>query len=196
MSISGFKDAISEQSATESATEAVTCQEGGASPDTVSATSQSIDEPTKDVVRYLFLFFFFGQMRTSHDTVSSCQSVCQQIMIMIITFLSPQVSVLVLKVQSVCVGMEAVGESTAVALEVGKVTPSQLGNISLRQYLSNRSLGREMHAGVRAFCTTVHETEFYTGLLYDDLNVCFGMIFEFALTFQSLIYCTCFTCGN
>lgn len=102
VSISGFKDAISEQSATESATEAVTGQEqeGGVSPDTVSAASQSIDEPTKDVV-----------------------------------------SVLVLKVQSVCVGMEVVGESTAVALEVGRVTPSQLGNVSLRQYLSNRSLG-------------------------------------------------------
>ncbi|XP_056223427.1 UHRF1-binding protein 1-like isoform X3 [Seriola aureovittata] len=102
VSISRFKDAISEQSATESATEAATGQEqeGGVSPDTVSATSQSIDEPTKDLV-----------------------------------------SVLVLKVQSVCVGMEVVGESTAVGLEVGQVTPSQLGNVSLRQYLSNRSLG-------------------------------------------------------
>lgn len=54
-----------------------------------------------------------------------------------------QVSVLVLKVQSVCVGMEVVGESAAVALEVDKVTPSQLGNVSLRQYLSNRSLGKK-----------------------------------------------------
>ncbi|XP_054480502.1 UHRF1-binding protein 1-like isoform X1 [Anoplopoma fimbria] len=102
MSISGFKDAVSEQSATESATEAVIGQEqeGGVSPDTVSAASQSIDDPTKDTV-----------------------------------------SVLVLKVQSVCVAMEAFGGSTAVALEVGRVTPSQLGNVSLRQYLSNRSLG-------------------------------------------------------
>ncbi|XP_068573464.1 bridge-like lipid transfer protein family member 3B isoform X1 [Cebidichthys violaceus] len=102
VSISGFKDAVGEQSATESATEAVIGQEqeGGVSPDTVSATSQSIDDPTKDIV-----------------------------------------SVLVLKVQSVCVAMEAFGESTAVALEVGRVTPSQLGNVSLRQYLSNRSLG-------------------------------------------------------
>ncbi|MEQ2302143.1 hypothetical protein AMECASPLE_003571 [Ameca splendens] len=101
VSISGFKDAISEQSLPESATEAITVQEkeGAASPDSVSATSQSIDEPTKDTV-----------------------------------------SVLVLKVQSVCVGMEAVGESSAVALEVGRVTPNQLGNISLREYHSNRSL--------------------------------------------------------
>ncbi|XP_033989258.1 UHRF1-binding protein 1-like isoform X3 [Trematomus bernacchii] len=104
VSMSGFKDAISEQSATESATEAAIGpeQEGGVSPDTVSATSQSIDDPTKDTV-----------------------------------------SVLVLKVQSVCVSMEAFGESTAVALEVGRVTPTQLGNVSLRQYLSNRSLGGE-----------------------------------------------------
>ncbi|XP_035003786.1 UHRF1-binding protein 1-like isoform X3 [Hippoglossus stenolepis] len=102
VSMSGFKDAVSEQSATESAAEAAFSQEqeGGVSPDTVSATSQSIDEPIKDIV-----------------------------------------SVLVLKVRSVCVGMEVVGESTAVALEVGQVIPSQLGNVSLRQYLSNRSLG-------------------------------------------------------
>ena len=53
---------------------------------------------------------------------------------------------LVLKVKSVCVGMEVVGESTAVALEVGQVTPSQLGNVCLRQYLSNRSLGKQLSA--------------------------------------------------
>ncbi|XP_075886196.1 bridge-like lipid transfer protein family member 3B isoform X3 [Nelusetta ayraudi] len=102
VSISGFKDAISEQSVAESASEIAIGQEqeGGVSPDTVSATSQSTDDPTRDTV-----------------------------------------SVLVLKVQSVCVGMEAVGESAAVALEVGQVTPSQLGNVCLRQYLSNRSLG-------------------------------------------------------
>uniref|UniRef100_A0A7N8WSZ5 Bridge-like lipid transfer protein family member 3B n=1 Tax=Mastacembelus armatus TaxID=205130 RepID=A0A7N8WSZ5_9TELE len=96
--------------AAESATEAVIGQEqeGGVSPDTVSATSQSIDETTKDIV-----------------------------------------SVLVLKVQSVCVGMEVVGESTAVALEVGQVTPSQLGNVSLRQYLSNRTGGDISSASIR-----------------------------------------------
>ncbi|RVE56637.1 hypothetical protein OJAV_G00223570 [Oryzias javanicus] len=108
VSISGFKEAVGEQNATESAAEAVTGkeQEGGASPDSASAASQSIDEPTKDIV-----------------------------------------SVLVLKVQPVCVSMEVEGESSAVALEVGRVTPSQLGNISLRQYLSNRSLaGGESHS--------------------------------------------------
>uniref|UniRef100_A0A671VXS2 Bridge-like lipid transfer protein family member 3B n=1 Tax=Sparus aurata TaxID=8175 RepID=A0A671VXS2_SPAAU len=93
-------------SATESAAEAATGheQEGGVSPDTVSATSQSTDDPTKDI--------------------------------------------------SVCVGMEAEGESTAVALEVGQVTPSQLGNVCLRQYLSNRSLGGDInsasHKGVHS----------------------------------------------
>lgn len=59
-------------------------------------------------------------------------------------------SVLALKVQSVCVGMEAVGESTAVALEVGQVTPTQLGNMCLRQYLSNRSLGKMSNAKVKS----------------------------------------------
>ncbi|XP_061523827.1 UHRF1-binding protein 1-like isoform X3 [Phycodurus eques] len=99
MSISGFK-ATNESSAEAAAAAPGPEQEGGVSPDTVSAASQSIDEPSKDIV-----------------------------------------SVLVLKVHSVCVGVEAVGESTAVALEVDKVTPVQLGNISLRQYLSSRSLG-------------------------------------------------------
>ncbi|XP_054655796.1 bridge-like lipid transfer protein family member 3B isoform X2 [Dunckerocampus dactyliophorus] len=97
MSISGFKAAVSEQSATESA--AVPEQEGAVSPDTVSAASQSMDEPSKDIA-----------------------------------------SVLVLKVHSVCVGVEVVGDNAALALEVDKVTPKQLGNVSLRQYLSSRSL--------------------------------------------------------
>ncbi|XP_051911842.1 UHRF1-binding protein 1-like isoform X3 [Hippocampus zosterae] len=99
MSISGFK-ATTDSSAEVTAPAPLPEQEGGLSPDTVSAASQSIDEPSKDIV-----------------------------------------SVLVLKVHSVCVGMESVGESTDVALEVDKVTPVQLGNVSLRQYLSSRSLG-------------------------------------------------------
>ncbi|XP_072311204.1 bridge-like lipid transfer protein family member 3B isoform X2 [Eucyclogobius newberryi] len=116
VSMSGYKDAISEQSATESAMHNAAevmisqDQDGGASPDTVSATSQSIDEPTKDTV-----------------------------------------SVLMLKVQSVCVGMEAVGDSTSVALEVGRVMSNQLGNVSLRQYLSNRSLGGDNFSGAQGF---------------------------------------------
>ncbi|XP_028305523.1 bridge-like lipid transfer protein family member 3B isoform X2 [Gouania willdenowi] len=97
VSMSGFKDVSGEQSTAEGV--AAPRPEENRSPDTVSATSQSIDEPTKDVV-----------------------------------------SVLVLKVQSVCASMELVGESAAVALEVGHITPHQLGNTSLRQYLSSRSL--------------------------------------------------------
>lgn len=52
VSISGFKDAINEQSATESVREVVIGQEqeGGVSPDTVSAASQSTDDPAKDTV--------------------------------------------------------------------------------------------------------------------------------------------------
>lgn len=48
VSISGFKDAITEQNATEATT--VQEQEEAVSPDTVSATSQSTDDPTKDTV--------------------------------------------------------------------------------------------------------------------------------------------------
>lgn len=53
-----------------------------------------------------------------------------------------QVSVLVLKVHSVCCSLDLKGDDTAVALEVGRIQPNQLGNVSLRQYLSNRSLGK------------------------------------------------------
>lgn len=42
--------------------------------------------------------------------------------------------------------MEVFGESTAVALEVAQVTPTQLGNVCLRQYLSSRSLGKTSDA--------------------------------------------------
>lgn len=48
MSISGFKDAITEPNTTEAVI--VHEQEGAASPDTVSAASQSTDDPTKDRV--------------------------------------------------------------------------------------------------------------------------------------------------
>lgn len=50
VSISGFKDGITEQIATEAAT--VQEQEETASPDTVSATSQSTDDPSKDTVSW------------------------------------------------------------------------------------------------------------------------------------------------
>lgn len=42
--------------------------------------------------------------------------------------------------------MEVVGDSAAVALEVAQVTPNQLGNVCLRQYLSSRSLGELIDA--------------------------------------------------
>ncbi|KAK1789580.1 hypothetical protein P4O66_015483, partial [Electrophorus voltai] len=100
MSISGFKATLCESSVPEQATEAL-MQDGddSQSPDAVSATSQSTDEPTKDMI-----------------------------------------SVLVLKAHSVCTSLDVRGDSTALALEVGQVRPNHLGNISLRQYLSNRSL--------------------------------------------------------
>ena len=51
VSISGYKDAVSEHSGAESASEVmVPTADGAVSPDAVSATSQSIDEPTKDLV--------------------------------------------------------------------------------------------------------------------------------------------------
>ncbi|XP_048010586.1 UHRF1-binding protein 1-like isoform X3 [Megalobrama amblycephala] len=101
VSISGFKEVLNEQISTEGANVSL-AQEADEtqSPDAMSAASQSIDEPTKDLV-----------------------------------------SVLVLKVHSVCCSLDLKGDDTAVALEVGRIRPNQLGNVSLRQYLSNRSLG-------------------------------------------------------
>ncbi|XP_052410497.1 UHRF1-binding protein 1-like isoform X11 [Carassius gibelio] len=101
ISISGFKDVQNEQISTEG-TNVTLAQEAdeGQSPDAISNASQSIDEPTKDLV-----------------------------------------SVLVLKIQSVCCSLDLKGDDTAVALEVGRIRPNQLGNVSLRQYLSNRGLG-------------------------------------------------------
>ncbi|XP_056093213.1 UHRF1-binding protein 1-like isoform X3 [Rhinichthys klamathensis goyatoka] len=101
VSISGFKDALNEQNSTDGANVSLAQEADEAqSPDAISAASQSIDEPTKDLV-----------------------------------------SVLILKVHSVCCSLDLKGDDTAVALEVGRIRPNQLGNVSLRQYLSNRSLG-------------------------------------------------------
>ncbi|TSK13558.1 UHRF1-binding protein 1-like [Bagarius yarrelli] len=101
VSISGYKAAPSEPSAAEQATEAVVREgEDAQSPEATSATSQSTDEQTKDLV-----------------------------------------SVLVLKVHSLCSSLNVRGDNTTLALEVGQVRTNQLGNVSLRQYLSNHSLG-------------------------------------------------------
>uniref|UniRef100_A0A672NT22 UHRF1-binding protein 1-like n=1 Tax=Sinocyclocheilus grahami TaxID=75366 RepID=A0A672NT22_SINGR len=101
VSISGYKDVLNEQISSDG-TNVTLAQEAdeAQSPDAISAASQSIDEPTKDLV-----------------------------------------SVLVLKIHSVCCSLDLKGDDTAVALEVGRIRPNQLGNVSLRQYLSNRSLG-------------------------------------------------------
>ncbi|TRY82223.1 hypothetical protein DNTS_023866 [Danionella cerebrum] len=101
VSISGFKEALNEQMFTEGSRVTVAREADEAqSPDAISAASQSLDEPMKDLV-----------------------------------------SVLVLKVHSICCSLDLKGDDTSVALEVGRIRPNQLGNISLRQYLSNRSLG-------------------------------------------------------
>lgn len=100
VSISGFKEALNEHISTEGSVTLAQEADEAQSPDAISAASQSIDEPMKDLV-----------------------------------------SVLVMKVHSVCCSLDLKGDDTAVALEVGRVRPNQLGNVSLRQYLSNRSLG-------------------------------------------------------
>uniref|UniRef100_A0A671MNM4 UHRF1-binding protein 1-like n=1 Tax=Sinocyclocheilus anshuiensis TaxID=1608454 RepID=A0A671MNM4_9TELE len=100
VSISGYKEVLNEQISSDGTVTLAQEADEAQSPDAISAASQSIDEPTKDLV-----------------------------------------SVLVLKIHSVCCSLDLKGDDTAVALEVGRIRPNQLGNVSLRQYLSNRSLG-------------------------------------------------------
>ncbi|XP_056311633.1 UHRF1-binding protein 1-like isoform X2 [Danio aesculapii] len=107
VSISGFKEALNEHISAEGSVALAQEADEAQSPDAISAASQSIDEPMKDLV-----------------------------------------SVLVMKVHSVCCSLDLKGDDTAVALEVGRVRPNQLGNVSLRQYLSNRSLGLVSSASV------------------------------------------------
>ncbi|XP_062928609.1 UHRF1-binding protein 1-like isoform X4 [Mobula hypostoma] len=52
------------------------------------------------------------------------------------------VSVMVFNVFGVSCAFDVKGEDTAVSLQINQVIPSQHGNISVRQYLSNRSLDR------------------------------------------------------
>uniref|UniRef100_A0A671MNS1 UHRF1-binding protein 1-like n=1 Tax=Sinocyclocheilus anshuiensis TaxID=1608454 RepID=A0A671MNS1_9TELE len=105
VSISGYKEVLNEQISSDGTVTLAQEADEAQSPDAISAASQSIDEPTKDLV-----------------------------------------SVLVLKIHSVCCSLDLKGDDTAVALEVGRIRPNQLGNVSLRQYLSNRSLGSESSA--------------------------------------------------
>uniref|UniRef100_A0A9J7ZNC9 Bridge-like lipid transfer protein family member 3B n=1 Tax=Cyprinus carpio carpio TaxID=630221 RepID=A0A9J7ZNC9_CYPCA len=58
-------------------------------------------------------------------------------------YVNLQVSVLVLKIHSVCCSLDLKGDDTAFALEVGRIRPNQLGNVSLQQHLSNHSLGSD-----------------------------------------------------
>lgn len=121
VSMSGFKDALSDASVAESASEVLVAgaPDGTVSPDNASNNSHSLNEPSKDMV-----------------------------------------SVLVLKVSSLCGSLDMRGENTAVAMEIGHIQPNQLGNVSLRQYQSNRSLASgPVVSGGETVGATTHEAE-------------------------------------
>ncbi|MGH0124125.1 UNVERIFIED_CONTAM: hypothetical protein FKN15_016138 [Acipenser sinensis] len=101
ISVSGFKDTMSDQSPAESANEALE-NEGGMSPDAISAASQSIEENTTDLM-----------------------------------------SVVVFKIFGANCGVDVKGDNAAVCLQINRVIPNQLGNVSVRQYLGNRSMGSD-----------------------------------------------------
>ncbi|XP_029453241.1 UHRF1-binding protein 1-like [Rhinatrema bivittatum] len=52
-------------------------------------------------------------------------------------------SVVVFKIFGITCGVDMKGEDATVALQVNQVTPKELGNVGIRQYLSNRSLGSD-----------------------------------------------------
>ncbi|MBN3276516.1 UH1BL protein, partial [Polyodon spathula] len=101
ISMSGFKNVMSDQSPAESANEALG-NESGMSPDAISAASQSIEENIKDLM-----------------------------------------SVVVFKIFGANCGIDIKGDNAAVCLQINRVIPNQLGNVSVRQYLGNRSMGSD-----------------------------------------------------
>nr|XP_033808824.1 UHRF1-binding protein 1-like isoform X2 [Geotrypetes seraphini] len=52
-------------------------------------------------------------------------------------------SVVVFKIFAINCGVDIKGEDAAVALQINQVTPKQLGNVSARQYFSNRTTGSD-----------------------------------------------------
>uniref|UniRef100_A0A8C2B7K0 UHRF1 binding protein 1-like n=1 Tax=Cyprinus carpio TaxID=7962 RepID=A0A8C2B7K0_CYPCA len=79
--------------------------------------------------------------KASVDERSSVVSGGRYLCIKYLYYVNLQVSVLVLKIHSVCCSLDLKGDDTAFALEVGRIRPNQLGNVSLQQHLSNHSLG-------------------------------------------------------
>ncbi|XP_030070070.1 bridge-like lipid transfer protein family member 3B isoform X2 [Microcaecilia unicolor] len=52
-------------------------------------------------------------------------------------------SVVVFKIFGINCGVDVKGEDAGVALQINQVTPKQLGNVSIRQYFSNRTTGSD-----------------------------------------------------
>jgi len=71
ISVSGFKEGLSEQIYTEG-TNVTLAQEAdeAQSPDAISAASQSIDEPTTDLVINSFSLFFHSPFYIMHNLVA------------------------------------------------------------------------------------------------------------------------------
>ncbi|XP_039769959.1 UHRF1-binding protein 1-like isoform X2 [Ornithorhynchus anatinus] len=116
---------------------------GESSPDAISATSESAQENNEDLIHFSQIFpeavahveiHFLPFQKLSAELIKFCH---------LMPRFKKSISVVVFKIMGVNGEIDIRGEDTEICLQVNQVTPSQLGNISVRHYLCNRPVGSD-----------------------------------------------------